>query len=135
MTMKNLSYSTEISYLGEYDVCVIGGGPAGVAAAIECAREGKRTAIVEATGMLGGMATAALVGPFLTCSDGEGEERVERGICDEILERTIAIGGAISPDETDAPTATNASAQGMRPHESVDLTPKSGELPEDLYDL
>lgn len=102
--MKNLSYSTDISYLGEYDVCVIGGGPAGVSAAIECAREGKKTAIVEATGMLGGMATSALVGPFMTCYDGEGEERVVRGIFDEILDRTIAIEGAISPDETDAPS-------------------------------
>ena len=102
--MEKLTYTNNISYLGEYEVCVIGGGPAGVCAAIEAAREGKKTVIVEATGMLGGMATAALVGPFMTCYDSKGEERVVRGLFDEIVERTIAIGGAISPDETDAPS-------------------------------
>lgn len=102
--MNNLTYSSSIPYLGEYEVCVIGGGPAGVCAAIESAREGKKTVIVETTGMLGGMATAALVGPFMTCYDSKGEERVVRGIFDEIVERTIAIEGAISPDETDAPS-------------------------------
>ena len=102
--MKNLNYTNNIPYLGEYEVCVIGGGPAGVCAAIEAAREGKKTVIVEATGMLGGMATAALVGPFMTCYDSKGEERVVRGLFDEIVERSIAIGGAISPDETDAPS-------------------------------
>ena len=102
--MEKLTYSNSISYLGEYEVCVIGGGPAGVCAAIEAAREGKKTVIVESTGMLGGMATAALVGPFMTCYDSKGEERVVRGLFDEIVERTIALGGAISPDDTDAPS-------------------------------
>ena len=57
--MEQLKYSCNIPYLGEYEVCVVGGGPAGVCAAIEAARAGKRTALVEATGMLGGMATSA----------------------------------------------------------------------------
>ena len=102
--MNDLKYSSNIPYIGEYEVCVIGGGPAGVCAAIEAAREGKKTVIVESMGMLGGMATAALVGPFMTCYDSKGDERVVRGLFDEIVERTIAIGGAISPDETDAPS-------------------------------
>ena len=102
--MEQFKYSCNIPYLGEYEVCVVGGGPAGVCAAIEAARAGKRTALVEATGMLGGMATSALVGPFMTCYDSRGEERVVRGIFDEIVERMIAIEGAISPDMTDAPS-------------------------------
>ena len=102
--MEQLKYSCNIPYLGEYEVCVVGGGPAGVCAAIEAARAGKRTALAEATGMLGGMATSALVGPFMTCYDSRGEERVVRGIFDEIVERMIAIEGAISPDMTDAPS-------------------------------
>ena len=102
--MNDLKYSSNIPYIGEYEVCVIGGGPAGVCAAIEAAREGKKTVIVESMGMLGGMATAALVGPFMTCYDSKGDERVVRGLFDEIVERTITIGGAISPAETDAPS-------------------------------
>lgn len=102
--MEKITYQGEVPFLGEYEVCVVGGGPAGVCAAIEAAREGRRTAIVEATGMLGGMATAALVGPFMTCYDASGNERVVRGLFDEIVERTAQIQGAISPDKTDAPS-------------------------------
>ncbi len=102
--MERLKYTSDLPYLGEYDICVIGGGPAGVCAAVEAAREGRRTVIVESAGMLGGMATAALVGPFMTCYDRDGEERVVRGLFDEIVDRMIEIGGAISPDETDSPS-------------------------------
>lgn len=47
-----------------YDVIVCGGGPSGVAAALACARRGRRTLLVERYGFCGGMATAALVNPF-----------------------------------------------------------------------
>lgn len=39
------------------DVLVVGGGPAGVCAAISAARNGAKTMVVEQSGMLGGMAT------------------------------------------------------------------------------
>jgi ribulose 1,5-bisphosphate synthetase/thiazole synthase len=45
-------------------VLVVGGGPAGVGAALAAAREGARTMLVERHGMLGGMWTAGLVNPF-----------------------------------------------------------------------
>ena len=44
---------------GEYDLVVIGGGPAGIAAASVAARAGLATLIVERYGFLGGMGTAA----------------------------------------------------------------------------
>lgn len=44
-----------------YDVCVAGGGSAGLAAAVASARTGAKTLLVERHGSLGGMASAAFV--------------------------------------------------------------------------
>ena len=54
--MNSVSYSKEIPLYGEYDICVLGGGPAGVCAAVSAARQSWRVLLVEATGALGGMA-------------------------------------------------------------------------------
>lgn len=43
------------------DVLVIGGGPAGIGAAVAAARQGARTLLVESQGRLGGAATSSLV--------------------------------------------------------------------------
>ena len=55
----------------EYDVIVCGGGPAGCNAAIAAAREGAKTLLLEASGMLGGMATKGLVNAWTHLHDGE----------------------------------------------------------------
>ncbi len=47
------------------DVLVAGGGPAGFAAALAAGRAGANTLLIERSGRLGGMATNALVSPFL----------------------------------------------------------------------
>jgi len=49
---------------GEYDVVVLGGGPAGIAAAASAAAQGRKTLMVERYGFLGGMGTAAGVTGF-----------------------------------------------------------------------
>ncbi len=46
--------------LGEYDVVVAGGGPAGVCAGLTAARLGRKTLLIEQMGALGGMATTGL---------------------------------------------------------------------------
>ena len=79
----------------ETDVLVVGGGPAGVCAAIAAAREGVQVMIVETGGCLGGMATRGLVGPFMTCYDTTGEQMIIRGIFEEIIDRMVEIDGAI----------------------------------------
>ena len=42
-------------------VAVIGGGPAGIAAAVVAGRQGVPTVLVERYGFVGGMSTAAMV--------------------------------------------------------------------------
>jgi flavin-dependent dehydrogenase len=46
---------------GKYDVIVVGGGPAGLAAAIASGRNGAKTLLIEQFGYLGGTATASLM--------------------------------------------------------------------------
>lgn len=49
----------------KYDVVVAGAGPAGITAALEAARAGKSTALIERYGCVGGNLTLGYVGPLL----------------------------------------------------------------------
>ena len=99
-----INYSKQIESIGHYDVLVIGGGPSGVCAAIEAARNGAKVLLVEGAGMLGGMATTALVGPFMTSYDREATRSVVGGLFREICERLEARSAAILPENADAPS-------------------------------
>ncbi len=48
-----------------YDVLVVGSGPAGIAASLAAARKGRKTALIERYGCLGGGMTSSYVRPFL----------------------------------------------------------------------
>jgi len=74
-----------------YDVLVIGGGLAGVAAAIECSRSGLATALVEKTVLWGGQATSGLVPIYMPLCDGRGRQ-VTFGIAEELLHASIKYG-------------------------------------------
>ncbi len=75
---------TRLPVTAAVDVAVVGGGPAGCAAAIAAAREGATTVLIEQFGFLGGMATAALVPAWCPFSD--RRTWIVRGIGLEILE-------------------------------------------------
>ena len=101
--METVAFSIQKQY--ECDVLVVGGGPAGVTAAIAAAREGADVLLVEQGGFCGGMATRGLVGPFMTCYDAEGKEMIIRGLFEEIVNRLVERGFAIHPSEVMGGTA------------------------------
>jgi glycine/D-amino acid oxidase-like deaminating enzyme len=78
------------------DVLVVGGGAAGVSAAVAAARAGADVVLVERYGSLGGLATGGLIVLLLTLDDGRGRP-VIGGLCQELTERLVAAGGAFHP--------------------------------------
>src|SRR2546421_12206163 len=89
----------QIPIYGEYEVVVLGGGPAGIAAAVAAARAGRRTLLIERYGFLGGMGTAAGVTNFCGLhANVYGEmHRVVQGIASELLARIDRLGGLNAP--------------------------------------
>lgn len=96
-TLNEPARQTEVH--GEYDVVVLGGGPAGMAAAVAAARAGRKTLLVERYGFLGGMGTAAGVTNFCGLhANVEGDIRqVVHGVADQLLERIARLGGLNEP--------------------------------------
>lgn len=82
--------------IADVDVLVVGGGAAGVSAAVAAAREGARTMLVERYGSLGGLATGGLIVLLLTLDDGLGRQ-VIGGLCQEITDRLVATKAAVHP--------------------------------------
>lgn len=77
---------------GTYDVAVVGGGVAGVAAALAAAREGMSVVLLEKLAALGGLGTVGLINWYEPLDDGKGK-KVIGGICEEMLYESIKYGG------------------------------------------
>ncbi len=78
---------------------VLGGGPAGIAAAVAAGRAGRATALVERYGFLGGAGTAAGLSNFcgLHANVNGEHKQVIHGICDDILDRLRSMQGLSKP--------------------------------------
>jgi FAD-dependent oxidoreductase family protein len=99
---------------GDTDVLVVGGGPAGIGAALGAVQAGARVILAERYGFLGGNATAALVMPLMSFhtqtptperrgattllpTDHGPGEAVVGGALAKLLARLVSVGGAIPP--------------------------------------
>ena len=105
--------SRQLKVCRETQVLVVGGGPAGVAAAVAAARNGADTTLIERYNHLGGMATGGLVILIPHMSAGTHEQEIA-GICDEIVERLDAKGGARHPERRQLGSTDAQLIEGMK---------------------
>ena len=91
----------QVPVFGAFDVVVVGGGPAGLAASTSAARRGAKVLLVERYGFLGGMGTAGGVTNFAGLYGSKNGEmrRVVHGVVDELLERIASHGGLNAPQD------------------------------------
>ncbi|MDT8390486.1 MAG: FAD-dependent oxidoreductase [Lentisphaeria bacterium] len=92
---STLSYQRQLKVRHEPDVLVVGGGPAGIAAALAAARQGAAVRLVDAHSCLGGMGTAGLVPAFMQFTD--GVNFLAGGVGKEIFDALNAAGGSVPP--------------------------------------
>lgn len=89
----------EVPVVAETDVLVVGGGPAGVAAAVEARRQGASAVLAERYPYLGGMASGGMV---LVIDDMmDGPQQTVLGIAQEYVERLERIDAAVYPPVED----------------------------------
>lgn len=104
----------DVPVIADADVCVIGGGPGGLPAAIAAARLGAKTVLLEMNGYLGGMATAGLIGPILGHRASGDGDAVIGGIPKELCVRMAEIGEAVPWNQALKEWGIAFNAEGMK---------------------
>ncbi|MED7828149.1 FAD-dependent oxidoreductase, partial [Streptomyces chiangmaiensis] len=91
--------SLDCEVVAQSDVVVVGGGPAGVSAAVTAARSGASVTLLERYPALGGLASGGMV---LVLDDMiNGQEITVTGIVSEYVERMTKMELAVVPPEED----------------------------------
>ena len=99
--MGFIKETNEVPLAGKYDVIVVGGGIAGVGAALAASRNGCKVLLIEKSVMLGGLATLGFIAIYLPLCDGRGR-KVTGGIAEELLHLSIKYGyDSLAPEWKD----------------------------------
>ncbi|MCY3022960.1 MAG: FAD-dependent oxidoreductase [Planctomycetota bacterium] len=94
------------------DIMVAGGGPAGLAAAVTAARQGRSVFLAEAHSCFGGMGTAALVPAFMPF--GDGVNFLAGGFGQEVYDRLFDAGGTGPDDKRGTLGCVNVQAEVLK---------------------
>lgn len=96
--MNTVRYEKTLSIKKHYNVIVAGGGVAGVAAAVSCARNGMSTLLLEKSNILGGLGTLGLINLFVPMCNGRGKQIIF-GLADKWARASAEIGMNTIPKE------------------------------------
>ncbi|MDX0284705.1 FAD-dependent oxidoreductase [Sinorhizobium meliloti] len=101
MNLQNYipEHGGQVPVVAKADLVVVGGGPAGISAAVSGARNGLSVVLLERYPYLGGLASGGMV---LVLDDMcNGKEISVRGICSELIDRMTTMGLCVTPPESD----------------------------------
>lgn len=102
----------EAKIVDRSDVVVVGGGPAGISAAVSAARNGASVTLLERYPYLGGLASGGMV---LILDDMHNElEITVKGICMEMIERMRSWDLCVTPPDRDRQPDINATDEMWR---------------------
>ncbi|MBO4898366.1 MAG: FAD-dependent oxidoreductase [Clostridia bacterium] len=93
-----MKFNIDVTKKDKYDVIVVGGGIAGVAASVSAARCGAGVLLIEKQVNLGGLATCGLISWYEPLCDGNGNQMIY-GIAEELIKLSAKYGFDNLPEE------------------------------------